>query len=953
MAKPGQDPSVWDDILTALSASPSTAQVPAAARLAERARVGIPQAIEHPLDTAADALTGAAEMTGIGSLVERLGTPRERTARTTVEEAVVPALGAYRDLFDDGPGREEALSEGFRQLHERQDAARTRSPLAYASGQAGGLAAPLLAPVGEAPAVGTAVAERVAPLVSPVTRALTEAGLFSALTSEGTNPSEVLEDTGTGVAIAAPIVGASRIPAIARDRYLSRASQELRDHRRVAAPGGARALGAQDAAQWDSLPGGIPEQARRMREMGLPGLLDTPAGISERSRQAADTALGRSEDIRTDFDAAGGGVPLEDIYRTLDSVAERAGQEPVLRRMGLPDDLRGMRDEFAAQVGPSETRVVPLRGEARQRTERELFDLIDNPPNPTQPPGVESALRGLDSAETAEGRLLEAGDEGAMARRSSRAQPEDLDQQGLLDLANEMQIARDRARATPGAHVATPSDGTAPRGRGGPRAVAAAPVDASGTGTFSGIGPETATAREAEQEALWRILDEGDVQLSPMTDPGIAADAEAASGAPRRSVDPRRSASAREAHARRVEADELVEHDMDESLVPVWRRLSPRERAAFQRTPHASRAEAFEQWAHDHGADVQRLQIEAQEAGVDRMRPPAPDDLTLSRSDADAAMPEGPSSDEGLGGYGPDVEGVLRGIDDTAEEAATRRGQWEQTASPLFGPQPRTPAEMDARLADIDQRAGAREGWRRQIEGLQHRLGPDGGQLAVPLADLEAQIRRLQAQTGYVTPLGARMPAGDEMHALQAAGLRDLSDRTVAETLPEGSAAAERFRDSRLDTQTAMQARTQAQRAVARSAGHSIFGGINSHAATAAGASLGGPLGGIAGRVAHAVTAPRLPAFRTVTEDAIANMLRSPRTAALGRVLQALERAGRLDLVHSMLSREEPGHHDEEAPTAAPSVSPEERASRSEALRRRLRGAALRERLRAHEAPPQ
>ncbi|WP_223688020.1 hypothetical protein, partial [Streptococcus pneumoniae] len=73
------------------------------------------------LDTAADALTGAAEMTGIGSLVERLGTPRERTARTTVEEAVVPALGAYRDLFDDGPGREEARLQVPCRPHQNQD----------------------------------------------------------------------------------------------------------------------------------------------------------------------------------------------------------------------------------------------------------------------------------------------------------------------------------------------------------------------------------------------------------------------------------------------------------------------------------------------------------------------------------------------------------------------------------------------------------------------------------------------------------------------------------------------------------------------------------------------------------------------------------------------------------------------------------------------------------------
>lgn len=908
-------------------------------RILRRIREGAPGAVEHPLDTLGDALTGAAQFSGIGSIVERLGTPREHTARSTVEEALVPGLGFGRDLYDDGPGREEALGEGFDQLHARQREAEARSPVAYGLGQAGGAIAPALAPVSEAPAAGAAVAERVAPLISPATRALTEAGLFSALTSEGTNPSEVLEDTGTGVAIAAPIVGAAQIPRIARDRYLSRASQELRDHRRVAAPGGARALGAQDAAQWDSLPGGIPEQARRMREMGLPGLFDTPADISERARTAADTALGRSEGIRTDFDAAGGGVPIEDIYRTLDGVAERADVEPVLRRMGLPDDLRGMRDEFVQQVGPSPTRVVPrVRGEARAAMEARLADLLANPPDLGVPPGIAQAQEGLARAERREAELAASGDRGALERRASRARPpEGRTVDELVEMLGGGPERPPEALSLDDL-VGPPVDrmaGTRPRRGATPRPV----VD---EGSLSRIGPEEGAAREAESEALWHSLGEGDVRTSPVTDPGIAADAEeaAASG---RSVDPRRSASAREAHARRVEADELVEHDMDESLVPVWRRLSPRERAAFQRTPHSSRAEAFEAWAHDHSADVQRMQVEAQEAGVDRMRPPVPDDVTMSRRTRDGVQRPPPSSDEGLAGYGPDVEEVLRGLDEAPAPAA---GPPEVTGRPtaadeMFGPQPRTPEEMDARLADIDRRAEA--GDIRQDLGRQ--------QLAVPLADLEAQIRRLQAQTGYVTPLGARMPAGDEMHALQASGLRDLSDRLVAETLPEGSAAADLFRDSRLDTQTAMQARTQAQRAVARSAGHSIFGGVNSHAATAAGAALAGPAGGLAGRLTHAVTAPRLPAIRTVTEDAIASMLRSPRTAALGRVLQRLERAGRLDAVHEMLSREEPGHHDEEPAGSAP--APADRAGRGEALRRRARAAALRERARARSGASQ
>jgi hypothetical protein len=184
------------------------------------------------------------------------------------------------------------------------------------------------------------------------------------------------------------------------------------------------------------------------------------------------------------------------------------------------------------------------------------------------------------------------------------------------------------------------------------------------------VSPSDAAAREAEQEAFWRNLTDGDVQLSPQTDPGIAADAEEMASGPYRSPDPRRSASARDAHVRRVEADELVEHDLPEDLVPVWRSMGARRRAEFQPTSHASRAESFQQWAHDHGADVQRMQIDAQEAGVDRMRPPTPDDVTLSRSTRDALPARAPGPDEGLAGYTPEIEALLQGLDEAPRAPA-------------------------------------------------------------------------------------------------------------------------------------------------------------------------------------------------------------------------------------------------------------------------------------------
>jgi hypothetical protein len=80
-----------------------------------------------------------------------------------------------------------------------------------------------------------------------------------------------------------------------------------------------------------------------------------------------------------------------------------------------------------------------------------------------------------------------------------------------------------------------------------------------------------------------------------------------------------RREAARRAHERRRAADELLEHEIDAELVPVWRAIGARARAAFKPGAHCTRAESFASWCHDHGADVQRISINAQEAGVDAL----------------------------------------------------------------------------------------------------------------------------------------------------------------------------------------------------------------------------------------------------------------------------------------------------------------------------------------------
>lgn len=65
----------------------------------------------------------------------------------------------------------------------------------------------------------------------------------------------------------------------------------------------------------------------------------------------------------------------------------------------------------------------------------------------------------------------------------------------------------------------------------------------------------------------------------------------------------------------RQESDEAVARNIDEALLPVWRKVKRTIRA----DAHQSRTEAFEQWAHDNPAEVERIQWEAAERDAERL----------------------------------------------------------------------------------------------------------------------------------------------------------------------------------------------------------------------------------------------------------------------------------------------------------------------------------------------
>lgn len=69
----------------------------------------------------------------------------------------------------------------------------------------------------------------------------------------------------------------------------------------------------------------------------------------------------------------------------------------------------------------------------------------------------------------------------------------------------------------------------------------------------------------------------------------------------------------RKASERARESDEQVARNLPPELLPVWQRVKRRIKA----TDKMTRTEAFMQWVHDHSAEVQEIEAQEAERGVD------------------------------------------------------------------------------------------------------------------------------------------------------------------------------------------------------------------------------------------------------------------------------------------------------------------------------------------------
>ena len=935
---PEEEPSALEDILR----SASSLMVPAlvdhpldqltesGGRLLDRARRGAPAALEHPLETLQDVGTGAAQMTGIGSLVERLGTPREHTAQSTLEESLIPGLAVGRDLYGGGEDRAAARAEGFRQLHERQAAASSRSPLAYAAGQVGGFLAPAAAPA-RAPAAAAEAAE-VAPMVHPALQSLLEVGGYSGLVSEGNTPSEVLEDVGTGVGTALPLVGGAHALGAAAEHLTSpearRVARRAADRQRIASVRG-ESRGTISHRDFESLiqnlgRGGVgrDEQVARaaqaVRDSGVVGPFSSAGEIADRTSRAERAAVEEMEGIRAEADANGASVPAEAVPRALERYAESLDPMGLGRWADVP---RMEAETWRGGVTHGE-RGAEMRAHPAFDPGERLGALLEQRAALPTPPRIAELQRRLGASGAQEADLVARGEPGAVEREAARERSREGMSPDEQVAAARLELARRDAEASGRAPApqATPDASTRPpRGRT-PRE-SPAPVAEDRAGSLSGVSGDDAAAREAEQEAFWRNLTDEDVALSPQTDPGIGAGAEEMADGPYRSPDPRRSAAARRAHARRAEADELVEHDLPEDLVPVWRSMGARRRAQVQATQHASRAEVFEQWAHDHGADVQRMQIEAQEAGIDRMRPPPPDDLSLSRHARDAPPPAAVGADEGLAGYTADTEAALQSFDEPSPPPAP-------VSFADLGPD----AAADAHTAERDAL------W----QAIQ------GRGLTIPRQRAEDALRILDRTTEWVSPSGQRVAPDTQVAREMRRAARDAIDDSIAPFLsPERAAQypAARRRASHVMTIGDV-VRPAEERAAGRS---SLASGMQAAAPIIASGAGAAPA--VAGGIAYrAIRGRGASADATFLEALSRAMDASPTVMARYRpILERARRAGTLGVAHRLLSRDPEYTTEAEqaigasgqapespAETEAPTAAPTERETRRRAARREL-----------------
>lgn len=771
----------------------------------------------------ADMLTSAAETSGIGNAVERMSIPRDRSLGDMAEEVALPGLAVYRDLFADRPGHQQALEQGFSDLHGRQEEAAARSPRAARLGGALGYAAPMaIAPEAEGAALAPSLARS----------AIEGAGLMG-LTSEGTTADEVGRDMLVGGTVAPVVHGLARGAGALVDRAVSpearRAARRAADRQRIASVRG-EAQGTISHRDFENLiqnlgRGGrgrdeqVARAAQAVRDSRVVGPFSSASEIADRVGAGERRTIERMEGIRAEADANGASVPADAVPDALTRYAD--GLDP----LGLgrwADAPRAEADIWRGGVTPgahgAEMRRHPAFGSAveqeRARARATMAEIMgeDIPPpviTPAPGPELRPEMQRFDPAEIA----------------------------GMTD--DELRAFRERRVDQL-------------------NAAAYAPQQEPIGGARAGSDPASATVSPARRRA-----------------------------AP--PVDPRRSAAAREGHVRRVERDEFVGHDLPEELAPVWEAMGPRERARFQATPHASRAEVFADWAHNHSADVQRMQIEAQERGLDEMWQHQPSDATPTPSG-----PAGPILDDA---------DALR-------------------ADVLEGPGPMGISDEDllARIEHSDRRQGAHDALRAAEDAPDSETAALG--MTIPRQRAEEALRVLDRTTQWTTPSGQTLAPDDQVAREMRHVTRDTIDDAIAPFL-----TPERMAEYPAARREYSQFRTMGdvvRPAEERAAGRSTIASSMTAAAPVIASGGSGGAAALAGAAYRSARSRGASLSATYLEGLSRAMDAAPEVLARWRPrLERARRAGTLDAMHALLSREDP-EYAAAADRAVEEVGPDE-----------------------------
>lgn len=256
--------------------------------------------------------------------------------------------------------------------------------------------------------------------------------------------------------------------------------------------------------------------------------------------------------------------------------------------------------------------------------------------------------------------------------------------------------------------------------------------------------------------------------------------------------------------------------------------------------------------------------------------------------------------------HGPDLEGAAPRVDEEAAGAPS-------VTDPLYDY-----ADELARSPDATDRSFA-PSVREQADAMLDAWGDH-----VPYEEAEAQLRRMGGRTQWVSPATGqpvRPPTEirQEVYRRMRAALDDLAEPRI------GADDVGRFREGRLDAQTARTARDLAEARMGRDAQSAPIGLIDSSLASAAGAAGAGPVGTAATALASRGIRGRSGALRATGLDLVRSILDSGamrRLGAYGPLLQsALQRgAPSLTAAHATLMRSDPEYAAmvEEAESAEP-----------------------------------